>query len=174
MTTSNELVTRGDSDSDACPISIPRCGHSCRNVERSKLLKCPPALVSPMRSGRFTLVEHSANDRGSGGNDECGSLVNVHGVVIDRQTRSSDNFRWYALLRCPLASCPPHTADRELFVLRLRCVRCHRAGHWAGGVGETVLLELGQVGSAFDTIKVYIDCYRGAAAVCTGLLPGAV
>ena len=48
------------------------------------------------------------------------------------------------------------------------------AGHWAGGVGETVLLELGQVGSAFDTVKVYIDCYRGAAAVCAGLLPGAV
>ena len=75
-------------------------------------------------------------------NDECGALVNVHGVVIDRQTRSSDNLRW--------------------------------AGHWAGGVGETVLLELGQVGSAFDTVKVYIDCYRGAAAVCAGLLPGAV
>jgi hypothetical protein len=111
---------------------------------------------------------------GSGGNDECGSLVNVHGVVIDRQTRSSDNFRWCALLHSLLASCPPYTADRELFVLRLRFVRCHRAGHWAGGVGETVLLELGQVGSAFDTIKVYIDCYRGAAAVCTGLLPGAV
>ena len=71
-----------------------------------------------------------------------------------------------------------------------------RSGHWAGGIGETVMLEIGQVGryihkshpmgtslslrlhdlrgSAFDTIKVYIDCYRGAAAVSAGLLPGAV
>lgn len=33
---------------------------------------------------------------------------------------------------------------------------------------------LDRCGSAFDTIKVYIDCYRGAAAVSAGLLPGAV
>ena len=35
-------------------------------------------------------------------------------------------------------------------------------------------IALGLCGSAFDTIKVYIDCYRGAAAVSGGLLPGAV
>ena len=42
---------------------------------------------------------------------------------------------------------------------------------------RSVVLSLrlhGLHGSAFDTIKVYIDCYRGAAAVSAGLLPGAV
>ena len=77
-----------------------------------------------------------------------GSLVNVHGVVIDRQTRSSDHYRWCdfclhfhessteSALHC--ASFPPdlnHT-------LRMR----DRSGHWAGGIGETVMLEIGQVG----------------------------
>ena len=80
----------------------------------------------------------------SAGSDEwsSGSLVNLHGVVMDRQTRSSENLRW--------------------------------AGFWrgSGGVGQTVMIELGQVGSAFDTVKVYIDCYRGGAAVGDGLVPG--
>eukprot|EP01047_Picozoa_sp_COSAG01_P037300 COSAG01_NODE_2956_length_6797_cov_9.378322_4_plen_429_part_00 len=37
---------------------------------------------------------------------------------------------------------------------------------------DTMLLELGQVGASFDTIKVYIDLWRSAAAPSMGLLPG--
>jgi hypothetical protein len=37
---------------------------------------------------------------------------------------------------------------------------------------DTMLLELGQVGASFDTIKVYIDLWRSAAAPPMGLLPG--
>lgn len=84
-------------------LSSPFSGSACSGIDECAAhLECD---LTPVQLGTDLAAPETALSLSCATGARYGSLVNVHGVVIDRQTRSSDHHRWYEPPALPTIVC---------------------------------------------------------------------